>query len=227
MFTPLTKINSSLETTVKYMAGATTFILNMLKNTGGGKAVGLCPFQLDVAIATGKPQRVTTEIESDEENDDDDDNEEYKKSEDDNNRNNGDYWDFVGDIKSKLSGNDLKYATRQRTTDCDAMRVINELFYQFCAENKIKNIGDHKRSYLQQKRLCVMVDRRKYASLKNVSSEEMGTDDVWMYEPPKIARDIPSDAVSEWYFQSSRLSILPDFNFGDGEQYIDPNELPP
>ena len=43
-----------------------------------------------------------------------------------------------------------------------------------------------------------------------------------MYEPPDIARNIPSNALSEWYIGASKVCLLPDLNFGDGSQYINP-----
>lgn len=67
---------------MQYMAGALTFIVNMLKTSTN---IGLCPFQLDVAIAVGKPEEKQVENdssgaddESDDEEEEDEKNDEYR-----------------------------------------------------------------------------------------------------------------------------------------------------
>ena len=44
-------------------------------------------------------------------------------------------------------------------------------------------------------------------------------DKVFMYEPPEIARNIPNNALPEWYIGASKLCLLPDLKFGDGPKH--------
>eukprot|EP01084_Bolivina_argentea_P163711 284758_1 len=43
-------------------------------------------------------------------------------------------------------------------------------------------------------------------------------DNVWMYEPPKNCKNIPYDAVPEWYVNASKTCLLPNMEYGDGKQ---------
>lgn len=132
--------------------------------------------------------------------------------------------DFIGDIKAKLKHNDLKSASAVRKHDTDgAMRVYKELFRKFLEENALQNIDDKRtQNYLQKKRLIVLVDRRQYATMTRKQMLEPVDDEVFMYEPPNVARNIPNNAVPEWYIGASRMTVLPDMNFGDGLQHSDP-----
>lgn len=57
MFSPMTKINSSLEATVQYMAGAFSFIESTVRKATTS-SIQICPFQLDMAFAVGEPKEV-------------------------------------------------------------------------------------------------------------------------------------------------------------------------
>ena len=44
---------------------------------------------------------------------------------------------------------------------------------------------------------------------------------MWFYEPPKNCREIPSDAVGEWYLDASRTCLLPPTNPKDyGKRFV-------
>ena len=45
---------------------------------------------------------------------------------------------------------------------------------------------------------------------------------MWFYEPPKNCREIPSDAVGEWYLDASRTCLLPPTNPKDyGKRFVE------
>lgn len=154
LFTPMTTFNNSLEHTVQYMSGATAFIQNLIRTNN------ICPFQFDVVIAMGKPEKVDEDpIENtDDDPDADDDNEEQKGDDDGTNE----FYDFIGDIEGKLEKNKLKRTSSVSTpgTGGGSTRIFDLLFKQFVDENKLQNVDDQN-SYLRHKRLIAMVDRRK------------------------------------------------------------------
>jgi len=109
--------------------------------------------------------------------------------------------DVVGDIAAKLKANKLKNAS----TDCkpgDA-RDFNAFYEQFLEQNKEAAVEDD-RSYLHRKRMISMVDRRAQQK-----------DTLFLFEPPADCRDIPSNAVSEWFVSSSAATLLPDSKYSE------------
>merc|ERR1719189_1024540 len=71
MFTPMTKINSSLEATVLYMDQATFFVKRMIDAATQNKTTA-CPFHFDMVLAMGEAIKVAEEEEDDFDDDDDD-----------------------------------------------------------------------------------------------------------------------------------------------------------
>jgi len=209
MFTPGTKINSSLKATVMYMVGATTFVQNLLTRSKDYIS-GICPFQFDVAIAVGKPQPNLDDNIGDDDDEDDD--------EDDGKDGGGDgdvYYDYIGDIEGKLKKNELKFWNQDSNPETDARRIWGELFQKFLEHNKLQD-AESETSYLQKKRIISMIDRRKYDQSGKVPADQV-QDKVFMYEPPDDARDIPNDAVPEWSIAASRRCTLPHMSYADGD----------
>merc|ERR1711879_636266 len=91
-------------------------------------------------------------------------------------------------------------------------RIFDELYAQFLDQNNLQNV-DEEVPYLRNKRLISLVDRRP-------------TDDpskdvpLYMYEPPESARDIPNQAVPEWYIEATTLCLLPDMEFENGKKAL-------
>merc|ERR1712129_633710 len=83
-------------------------------------------------------------------------------------------------------------------------KVFMSLYNAFREKHKPQQTAT--KEYVQGKRFVLMVDRRKY----EVNGK--AKDRVWFYEPPKNCRDIPSDAVSEWYLNAARTCLLPPAN---------------
>ena len=94
-------------------------------------------------------------------------------------------------------------------------KMFLDLFDKFQRENKLLDDHQNGMSYLQNKRVIAIVDRRSY------NIEEKPDVPVYMFEPPQITRNIPENSVPEWYFGASKLCLLPAVNFGDGSQYLD------
>merc|ERR1712130_1079828 len=95
-------------------------------------------------------------------------------------------------------------------------RVFNGLF------NELKNkkypaldeqTTRQRMQYPHCQRVIGLVDRRKYKIL-----DKQDKDPVYLYEPPSNCRNIPSDAVNEWYLNSSRTCLLPNMEYGDGKE---------
>eukprot|EP01084_Bolivina_argentea_P264803 448692_1 len=142
------------------------------------------------------------------------------------------YIDIIGDIEAKLKINNLKYylgsQKPSQLNDYEYMtwRGLERIFRAFIEKHKLlKDTGKHNpEMYLHNKRLIVFVDRRQ----TNTNNNTMG-DNVWMYEPPKNCKNIPYDAVPEWYVNASKTCLLPNMEYGDGKQaenegMIDENE---
>merc|ERR1712200_302076 len=78
-------------------------------------------------------------------------------------------------------------------------------------------------SFLQHQRVIVFVDRRK---------QQNETEKAFLYKPPNThpsggnPRDIPRDAVSEWFMASSAMTVLPDMHYGT-EKDISSNKKNP
>ena len=166
--------------------------------------------------------------------DDDDDPEENK--EDENNRHldrNSEPWlwenegkkqedkwiGFIGDIKEKLEENKLKYITQKIHPSYPNDYVypnstparLNKMYKQFKEENGVIEGNEDMFMHLHNKRMVVIVDRR------HLSTDDVITDHIWMYEPPSHCRDIPDNAVSEWHISASKTCILPNQDYDERE----------
>eukprot|EP01084_Bolivina_argentea_P023288 43429_1 len=95
LFTQMNVINDSLEITIRYIESVTQFIANLFNESGIEKTMrALCPFQIDMCIAHGKPYRKDKQICYDDDDDDNNDNNMENKSDD--------QWvECIGDIKKK------------------------------------------------------------------------------------------------------------------------------
>ena len=52
----------------------------------------------------------------------------------------------------------------------------------------------------------------------------MKNTEIYMFEPPSNCRDIPKNALGEWYLNSSRICLLPDVEYkmdDDDRDYLD------
>jgi len=204
LFAPMSKINGSLKMTVQYMAAAMEWITNLLTTASGqGGVVSLCPFQFDLCFAVGEPKRSDHDISVLDEDEDDDDDDDHK---DDDIK----YIDYIGDIGAKLTKNKMKHLMMEKNAKDKVGRVFEEMYIQFLEGNGLKKIDDlGQRSYLQRKRLISFVDRRGQSG----GFDQSLNDQIFMFEPPEDARDIPEDAVPEWFVSSSRTSLLPDLKY--------------
>ncbi len=99
-FGPPYRINNSIVSVVEHIAAACQFITGRLTKFKGQQNP-ICPFQIDLAFAVGKP--LTEEFElmpmsgSDDDDNDDDDDDEAEECDDGMN-----YVDYIGDIAAKL-----------------------------------------------------------------------------------------------------------------------------
>ena len=101
--------------------------------------------------------------------------------------------DCVADIQAKLEANELQYSWALDTSERPLQRHIRSLFQEF------KNDFIYKEEFMHRKRFIMMLDRRN----------RVDDAKIWFYEPPKDCRDIPSDAVPEWFLSASRTCLLP------------------
>ena len=211
-FNSMKLIQDSMEQTLLYMLNAVTFITN-LTSTASKVKQGICPFQLDVCIASGKPairqqggiQGVHDDLESDDDSEDDDDDDD-----DDDNKGSQRYVDYVGDIENKLKVNKLRYEEGENAPSDDGRsqgRMFANLYKKLEGEAAKSDT-----EYFYRKRLVVMVDRR------SSKMDGKAADKLWMYEPPANCFEIPEDVVPEWYISSSRTSLLPDTKYGNGRK---------
>jgi len=195
MMRQMTTVPDSLEQTVTYINTAILFLANMLKSTTL-HTLSLCPFQLDLCFAYKAPVASDEEVNSgDMDSGDDDDIDEEQKATDE-------FVDCVGDIEAKLRANGLRYVVMEIGNIYENRKVFANLRDEFRRKYNLKM--ENTREWLQGKRFVVMVDRRKYDPRAKKSK-----DTVWFYEPPKDCRDIPSNAVGEWYLNATRTCLLP------------------
>ena len=195
MFPPMITINSSLEITVQYIVRAAKWIHKLAQSPSNG-----WPFQFDLCFANGQPHFNHDPLYEDSDDADDDNDKEDEVN---------DYVDYIGDIAGKLRTNKLQYIESELDIKDQDDGIFDRLYGEFV------DLQGDEQSYLMNKRLVTMVDRRKQAQELNVDS----ADTIFMYEPPKDCRDIPKDAVPEWCFSSSKSCLLPAANVEDDEKY--------
>ena len=126
------------------------------------------------------------------------------------------YEDYVGDIKTKLEKNKLRFEymavtdSQQMSKDEKAYRVINQTYQALKkrSDNEQKQQND---VYPYRKRYCSLVDRRE--SRSDIDKD----DDVFTYECPEFknnyTRDIPDNEVPEWYISASKTCLLPNMEY--------------
>jgi len=200
LFTPMRKINGSLDVTVQYMAAATEWIRNLLQTTKKN-TIALCPFQFDLCFAVGNPLVLDDQFEADD--DDDDPNDKDESKEDDQ------YVDYIGQIEDKLKANELANSKMKKPAEQarDGVgRVFLDLYKQFLQENERQPQDDNNFSNLHRRRMVAMVDRR--------AQNEQSDDPIFLYDPPEDALTVPQQPVPEWFVTSSRMSLLPDLKYG-------------
>lgn len=88
------------------------------------------------------------------------------------------------------------------------------IYKDFKNKYQIEEDESGKEVHLHRKRMIILVDRRQ------LSDDDEPTDHIYMYEPPSNCRDIPNDAVSDWYLHASSVCLLPNVNYGDGGKAI-------
>jgi len=211
MFAPMRLIDDSLERTVQYIDAAVTFVSNLLR-TATKEQMAICPFQLDVCVASGKPSAVDHKVDEDSGNEDsdgdgdDDDESDYDEST---------YFDVLGDIKGKLDHNKLRYASVQVSQQGDNARMLENLYKAFTAQHKERR-GDQE-SFLHRRRMVTFIDRRgkgmANADDDDDGDEKSASDKVWLFEPPSDCARIPDNAVPEWFINASRTTLLPHFEY--------------
>ena len=79
-----------------------------------------------------------------------------------------------------------------------------------------KQNADELKSYPKRKRFCIFVDRRA------------DKDKITMFEPPSNCNTMPKKHVSEWYFNASKVCILPGskgMEFSDAERIVSHSDL--
>ena len=211
---PVMLINNSLEEAIQYMAAAIDFVHNQLARSTNNHP-GVCPFQFDMIIATGKPiTRLQNDQYAHNHDDDDDDIDEVNADESktaDTEVPESYGKDPIGNIEDKLKTNGLKYSkyNASKTDPAYPQREFKQkLFNQFQKDNGITETNQ--RSYLKHKRLIALVDQKQNMQKKQSVP-------LYMYEPPENSRDIPRNALPEWYFGSSKLCLLPGLNGSDEE----------
>eukprot|EP01083_Nonionella_stella_P072717 196179_1 len=108
------------------------------------------------------------------------------------------YVDEVGDIHKRLKTSNVNFQTEK----WDGAPVLKPRVFRGLYQTLYK-FKDGMSDHLHRKRLIAVIDRRR-----SKSKDDEDIDNIWMYEPPK-GRDIPSDAVPEWYINSSKCCLFP------------------
>ena len=124
----------------------------------------------------------------------------------------------------------MKYVRKDLTPidadDCLYVHNVRlwQMYKEFKQEHEIKEGTDDVHMHLHRKRMIVLVDRRH---LKRYSAEDVATDHVWMYEPPRNCRDIPAEAVPKWHISASKTCLLPNMNYKKGIEAERGNQMEP
>eukprot|EP00486_Rosalina_sp_Unknown_P015646 CAMPEP_0201595080 /NCGR_PEP_ID=MMETSP0190_2-20130828/192205_1 /ASSEMBLY_ACC=CAM_ASM_000263 /TAXON_ID=37353 /ORGANISM="Rosalina sp." /LENGTH=344 /DNA_ID=CAMNT_0048054949 /DNA_START=190 /DNA_END=1223 /DNA_ORIENTATION=- len=182
----------------------------------------VCPFQVDLAIAVGQPASTEKKTNmggiiqnDDDDDDDDDDDEDDQKGGGGGGKKYKGYVDVVGDLEKKLKANNLKYVTSEHESKTGAPKT--RFYAQMIKDLKGKldkttypSIGDKTLQYPHRSRFVTMIDRRKKGK----------KDNVFMYTAPADCRDIPKDFVPEWFVSASKSTIVPDLEYGDGQNAL-------
>merc|ERR1712130_218701 len=209
IFSQRAVINDSMEVIVNYIATAISWIEAMIEENykNAPNKPSLCPFQFDLCLASGKTHLIEQEADVGYPFDDDPDDEKEDGSNKDTK-----YIDCIGDITKKLKKNNLPHH-RIKYKPGKAPQIQRKVYHQPLKELKVQmsKMDDKEldpENYPHKSRVIGFVDRR------NGTDE----DDVYMYVPPKNCRNIPEDAVDEWYLSSSRTCLLPNMEYGDGKK---------
>merc|ERR1712087_386110 len=214
LFSPMKLIDDSLEHTVQYMNAAVRFVSNLV-TTATKSNLSICPFQLDMSLASGQPTLVENEVDDDpdgnesgDEDDDDDDDFDFEEDQM--------FFDVVGDIKGKLEHNKLRYIHKSKVAEREKARMLEGLYKGFLKQHRLKETRGDKdqESFLHRRRMVAFVDRRKgKAAVGDDEKSEVKGDDVWLFEPPSDCSEIPDNPVPEWFINASRTTLLPHLEY--------------
>eukprot|EP01083_Nonionella_stella_P168007 566060_1 len=174
----MSKIDDDMEPIVDLINNAVDFIHRLATDQFSEKVI--CPFQVDFCIVL--PPTINTEsnepLEPKDKGDIKDDVGDPDESDDDDEK----AISFkVGDIEQRLDSNKLRYIKGECQSDKDS-RIYQEMLDKFVTTHQLQ--GSKTATYLHQKRLITMVDRRKS------KKDEEQPDDIWMYEPPDDCQNI-------------------------------------
>ena len=122
------------------------------------------------------------------------------------------YKDYIGDIEAKLKANKLEYKMLAVGDSVVRSKMFRE-GYRGLMEATVGTDGTDA-DFLQHQRIISLVDRR------DTSHPPKLTETTFVYKTSDSSkggnpRDIPKDAVPEWYMASSAMSVLPDMHYGD------------
>eukprot|EP01084_Bolivina_argentea_P079281 143822_1 len=217
-FAKLIRVDDSLEVVVRYLESGMKFVEYLVKDSVDNK-MPICPFQIDFCMGFDKhkdmQKKDKVKHDSSDDEDEDPDDEEVKKQ-----ATAYKYENIIGDIENKLTRNKLKHVMTQfqpqYMTDFEYVdrRPLSVLYRQFLNQYGLDKDsgGAAPQIYLHRKRLIVFVDRRHQMD----QNSDVVQDTVWMCEPPPNCREIPHDAVPEWYMNASNTCLLPNMDYGDG-----------
>jgi len=172
-------IQDRLAATVEYINGAAFFVHNMVQLNQS------CPFQLDVVFTYPNVRKRPIE--------DDDGPEEKEEA-------TMTAFDFFGDLEERLKANKANYVASEQAPS-QQMYAFRSIFEDFK-----KILGPD--APIQFKRLCISIDRgTRFKDPKNKQAPD-NYDKFLMFESPEKST-IPRDAVPEWGFDASKISIIP------------------
>merc|ERR1712228_788404 len=113
----------------------------------------------------------------------------------------------MGLKKNKLPHHKILYQPAD-TDELKPTRIYGEPL-EMLKKKLDKNEFDEPQNYPHKSRMIGLIDRRG----ENVQYPIP----IYMYVPPKNCRNIPNDAVDEWYLSSSRTCLLPNMEYGKGK----------
>ena len=193
-FRNIVRIHDSLEIVVRYLDALSTFI-GGTDHVGGlvNWRHGACPFQFECCFVFDRCHGNSIR---------DDEKDDVK--------------DHIGEIEPRLQGNGLRYKKKTLTPDYEIEDQLQTEYMSFLDFRKPFNEIVRPEAdihYTHHKRFGIVVDRRQNKGRSPVREKRndwrVQEDQLWLFEYPLSCSRIPQKALPEWYFDSSKVCLLP------------------
>merc|ERR1719499_65777 len=195
--------NATPQSIAQYLDGAIFFVSKLLLRAQKEEQF-ICSFQFDLVMMMGPPLKAANEDEKDGKDDSDDEDVDVV---DGGNAEIEVHGDYIGKIEEILDANNLKICSSEcGVSEKDRMHIFDKKLRRKFQEQHKMNVDQ----CLKHKRMIGAVDM---TSPPNQSNDPNRDHMVYLSESPETARNIPKNAVPEWYHGASTGNLKSDLTF--------------